>query len=125
MKKQLFFLVAIAVMVCFGCSKDDDLPADLASEIAGMYEGNWNVQNNAYGTCEIVKISDKSAKLYLKIAGIGLPVPDVNLSDGGGGKVNLNFSDSSGTISGSAQNNTITVKLTDGSTVYSFTGSKN
>ncbi len=85
----------------------------------------WNVQNNAYGTCEVVRLSDKTAKLYLKIAGIGLPVPDVNLSDGGSGKVNLNFSDSSGTISGSVQNNTITVKLTDGTTSYTFTGNKN
>ena len=124
MKKQLFFLAAITMMICFGCSNDDDLPKDLASEAVGLYEGNWNVQNNAYGTCEVVKITDTSAKLNLKIAGIQLPVPDVNLSDGGNGKINLNYSDSGGSITGSVQGNTITVKLTDGTTSYTFTGIK-
>ena len=125
MKKQLFFLALIMMMICFGCSKDDDLPKDLASEAVGLYEGNWNVQNNAYGTCEVVRITDTSAKLYLKIAGVQLPVPDVNLSDGGSGKINLNYSDSDGTISGSVQGKAITVKLTDGTISYTFAGNKN
>jgi hypothetical protein len=124
MKTQLFFLTAIIAMVCFGCSNDDDLPKDLASEVAGLYEGNWNVQNNAYGTCEVVRLSDTSAKLNLKIAGIQLPVPDVKLSDGGSGKINLNYSDSGGSISGSVQSTSITIKLTDGTTSYTFTGTK-
>jgi hypothetical protein len=124
MKKQLFFLSLITMMICFGCSKDDDLPKDLASEIAGLYEGNWNVQNNAYGTCEVERITDTSAKLYLKIAGIQLPVPEVNLSDGGSGKINLNYSDSGGSITGNVQSKAITVKLTDGTTSYTFTGIK-
>ncbi len=63
--------------------------------------------------------------MYLKIAGIGLPVPDVKLSDGGSGKINLNYSDSDGTINGSVQGASITVKLTDGTTSFIFTGNKN
>jgi hypothetical protein len=125
MKKQQFLLLAIIMlMICFGCSNDDDLPKDLASEAVGLYEGKWNVQNNAYGTCEVVRINDTSAKLNLKIAGIQLPVPDVKLSDGGNGKINLNYSDSEGSISGSFQNSAIIVKLPDGTTSYTFTGNK-
>jgi hypothetical protein len=62
--------------------------------------------------------------LYLKIAGIQLPVPEVNLSDGGSGKINLNYSDSGGSITGNVQSKAITVKLTDGTTSYTFTGIK-
>lgn len=125
MKKHHIILTLLMLAICSGCSKEEDIEADLASGIAGIYEGRWDVQNNAFGTCDVGKVSDRSVKLNMEIMGIEIPeVPDVKLSDGGNGKTNLNYSDPSGTISGSVQSKVITIKITDGSTSYTFTGNK-
>jgi hypothetical protein len=127
MKKQIFFLAAVILMICFGCSKDSDSPStDLATSVAGLYDGTWDVSGTHYGTCEVTKVTNKTARLNIKIIGIQIPgVPDVTLSDGGNGKINLKYSDSSATISGTFLNNGMTLLLTDGTTSFSFTGTKN
>jgi len=126
MKRKLFILAAIMLMICFGCSKHDDLPNDLASEAVGLYEGSWNANGGKHsGTCEVIKVTNTSVTLEMEILGVGIPeVPDVKVSDGGDGKINLKYTDSSGNINGTIQGNSITVSITDGSTTISFSGAR-
>ncbi len=126
MKKQLFFLAALIAMVCIGCSNDDeDVTSDLVSGIEGLYEGNWNVQNNAPGSCEVVRVGSNSVKLILEIKGnVGPDSPNINVSNEGNGKIYLDYTDSEGTVSGKIQGNTITLKIIEGTYSASFTGTK-
>ena len=126
MKKQyLLFLLAITLMICFGCKKDS-ASADFATTAVGIYSGTWNVSGGNYsGTCEVTKVTDNTVKLTMAIMGSGIPgVPDVKLSSGGNGKINLNYSDTSGNVSGTIQGKTIAVSITDGTTTFSFSGTK-
>lgn len=127
MKKQYFlFLAAILMLVCFSCSNDDEISDDLASGVAGLYTGSWNAYGGRYsGTCEVFKVTNKSVMLEMEILGVGIPdVPDVKLSDGGDGIINLKYTDSSGTLNGTIQGNTIVVSINDGTTTISFSGTK-
>ncbi len=126
MKTQLFLFTAIIVLVCFSCSNDDENSDDLASSAAGFYSGTWNAYGGKHsGTCEVIKVTNKSVSLEMEILGVGIPVvPDVNLSDGGDGKINLKYTDSSGNINGNIQGNSITMSITDGSTTISFSGTR-
>ena len=107
-KQQLFFLIAVMMMICFGCKKDSD-SADFASSAVGIYEGNWDAYGgNYYGTCEVSKVTNTTIKLTMEILGVSIPeIPDVKLSDDGSGKIKLSYSDPSGTVTGSIQGKTI------------------
>jgi hypothetical protein len=61
----------------------------------------------------------------MKILCVGMPeVPDVILSDGGSGKINLKYTDSSGYVEGTIQGKSITLIIDDGSTAISFAGTR-
>lgn len=61
----------------------------------------------------------------MTIVGTTIPtLPDVKLSDGGNGVINLNYSDPSGTATGSIENKTMRLTVDDGSTSISFSGIK-
>lgn len=113
------------MLICFGCSNDED-SVDLASGVEGFYSGSWRVSGyNRSGTCEVIRVSDTKVTLEMEILGVGIPeVPDVNLSDGGDGKIILKYTDSSGNINGTIQGNSITISITDGSTSLSFSGTR-
>jgi hypothetical protein len=87
----------------------------------------WNAYGSTHsGTCEVIQVSNTAVKLEMEILGVPIPeVHDVNLSDGGNGKIILKYTDSSGTLNGTFQGKTITVSITDGSTTISFSGTKN
>lgn len=126
MKKiQFLFLATVLMLICFGCSNDDDA-VDLATGVEGFYSGSWRVSGyNKSGTCEVIRVSDTKVTLEMEILGVGIPdVPDVKLSDGGDGIINLKYTDSSGTLNGTIQGNTIVVSINDGSTTISFSGTK-
>jgi hypothetical protein len=114
------------MLICFGCSNDDENSDDLASSVAGLYNGTWNAYGSKQsGTCEIFKVSNTSVTLEMEILGVGIPeVPDVNLSDGGDGKIILKYKDSSGNLNGTIQGKSIKVSITDGSTTISFSGTR-
>jgi len=125
MKAQLFFLTAVLMLICFGCSNDDD-SVDLASGVEGFYSGSWRVSGyNRSGTCEVIRVSDTKVTLEMEILGVGIPeMPDVKLSDGGNGTINLKYTDSSGNLDGKIQGESITISITDGSTSLSFSGTR-
>jgi type 1 fimbria pilin len=119
------FLAAVLMLICFGCSNDDD-SADLASGVEGFYTGIWRVSGyNRSGTCEVIRVSDTKVKLEMEILGVGIPeMPDVKLSDSGDGIINLKYTDSSGILNGSIQGKLISVSIADGSTTISFSGTR-
>ena len=125
-QKQILFTLLVVSMICFGCKKDSETP-DLAKSAAGIYTGTWTVPGvgQVAGTCEVKKVSNTAVDLIMTAGGVPTPtIPSVTLSDGGGGKINLSYSDASGTLNGSIQNNTISVTLVSGSSSSSFSGNR-
>jgi len=67
MNNKILFLAAIVMMICFGCSNDDDT-VDLASSEAGLYNGTWNTYGSKHsGTCEVLKVTNTSVTLDMEI----------------------------------------------------------
>jgi hypothetical protein len=126
MKKQLFFLAAIMLMICFGCSKDSESPAGIADDAVGVYSGSWSINSmRASGTCKVIKVSGSSVDLEMTAAGTTIPtIPKVALSDGGNGKIKLSYSDPSGSLTGTIQGNSISLTLIAGTITETFSGSK-
>jgi hypothetical protein len=126
MKKQLFFLTAIMLTICFGCSKDSETPAGIADNAVGVYSGSWSINSmNVSGTCDVVKVTGTSVDLKMTAGGQSLPtLPKVALSDGGNGKIKLSYSDPSGSLSGIIQDNSISFTLKAGTITETFLGSK-
>ena len=126
-KHQIISLSIIILMMCFGCKKDSvTTPAGIADNAVGVYSGGWYISSmNASGTCEVVKASATSVDLKMTVAGQVIPtIPKVALSDLGNGKTKLSYTDPSGTLTGTIQNNSITLTLDDGSTSMTFSGNK-
>lgn len=124
-KLHLLLLATTLVLLITGCKKDSS-QADLASMSVGIYDGTWTVYGqNVGGTCELTKVSATSVNVAMTIIGTTIPtLPGVKLSDAGNGEIKLNYSDPSGTATGSIKNNTITITIDDGDTAFSFSGSK-
>ena len=126
-KQQLLILTAIMLMFCFGCKKDfETIVAGIADNAVGVYSGGWSINSmNASGTYEVVKVSGTTVNLKMTAAGQALPViPNVALSDLGNGKIKLSYSDPSGTLNGTIQNNSISFTLIAGTITETFTGNK-
>jgi hypothetical protein len=129
MKNKLIFPLAIALLMIFwGCEKKTDDPStDYGTKASGLYTGTWVVvgTGQAAGTCKVVKVSTTSVNLEMVAGGQTLPtIPGVTLSDGGNGKINISYTDSSGTLTGTIDNNSISITLKAGSIVETFTGIK-
>jgi hypothetical protein len=125
-QKQILAIALFILVCCFGCKKDDT-SADLATGTAGYYTGTWTLVGTGTipGTCQVVKVSNSSVNLIMTANGGTVPpLPGVKLSNGGNGKVNLSYSDNSGTLNGSMQNNTLTFTITDGTVVEIFAGTR-
>jgi hypothetical protein len=127
-QKQILAIAIIISMICFGCEKNkDDNTADLSVNALGMYSGIWVVvgTGQASGTCSVNKVSTTSVNLIIKIGGqVSPPSPEINLSDGGSGKIILAYTDSEGTINGTIVNKTLSLTLKSGSITETFTGTK-
>jgi hypothetical protein len=126
-QKQIMSFAILMLLICFGCTKDDDSESvDYSIKVKGIYEGTWDAYGgNHSGSCKVTKVTGTTVNLEMEILGTALPeVPDVKLSDGGKGKINLEYSDASGTLNGSIEGKVITVIIEDGSTTISFSGSK-
>jgi len=126
--KQILTIAIIISMICFGCEKDADSPSvDFTKDIAGVYTGTWVVVGTGQvsGTCEVVKVSSTSVNLEMTAGGQNIPtLPGVKLSDGGNGKIKLIYSDASGTLNGTIDNNSIFFTLKAGSIEETFSGTK-
>lgn len=127
--KQILSLLFVLIMIGFGCEKDTDTPSSLiVNDAVGIYSGTWVVvgKGQASGTCEVIKVSDTSVNLEMTISGQVIPtLPGVKLSDEGNGKIKLSYSDPSGTLTGSIQNNSINLTLKAGTITETFSGTKN
>jgi hypothetical protein len=123
--KQIFFFLVVILMIGYGCKKDSE-STDLTSGKTGTYVGSLQVVGLATvnANCSVTKVSNTSANLVLTVVGQPVSLPGVSLSDGGSGKVNLSYSDSSGTLTGSIENATLTFTLQAGSVTEIFTGDK-
>jgi hypothetical protein len=129
MRQKLIFPLAITILlICFSCEKNSDNPSvDLSVNATGMYSGTWVVvgTGQAAGTCSVNKVSTTSVNLIVKIGGIVSPIsPEINLSDGGSGKIILSYTDSEGTINGTIVNKVLALTLKSGSITETFTGTK-
>lgn len=124
-KMHLLLLVTTLVLLFAGCKKDSS-QADLASMSVGIYDGTWTVYGQTLsGTCELTRVSSTSVNIAMTIIGTSIPsLPNVKLSDAGNGIIKLNYSDPSGTATGTISNKTITFIIDDGDTSISFSGSK-
>ncbi len=126
--KLVLMSLLLIIATAFGCKKDSESKADdLSSGAVGNYLGTWVVQGigQVSGTCEVVKVSSTKVKLILTAGGQSVPtVPNVSLSDEGGGKMRLTYSDSSGTLNGTIEGNAITLQLDSGGTSMTFSGVK-
>ena len=100
---------------------------ELAAIIMGNYTGTWVVPGlgQVSGTCNVVKVSSTKVNIIGTAGGQSLPtIPGVMLSDGGNGKINLTYSDASGTLTGVVVNNSITLTLKAGTITETFSGTK-
>ncbi len=126
--KQILTMAIIILMICFGCEKDkDDSSVDLGVNAVGMYSGTWVVvgTGQADGTCSVNKVSGTSVNLIIKIGGrTSPPSPEINLSDGGGGKIILSYTDTEGTINGTIVNKVLSLTLKSGTITETFTGTR-
>jgi hypothetical protein len=115
-------------LVSQGCDKDDNEQSnDYATKVAGSYTGIWDVIGigQVNGTCKLIKVSNTSVNLESTAGGTTVPtIPGIKLSDSGNGKIKMSYSDSSGTLNGYIEDNTITFTIKAGSIEEIFTGTK-
>lgn len=129
MRQKLIFPLAVSILViCFGCEKNSDDPSvDLATKSTGVYTGTWVVvgTGQSAGTCEVVKISGTTVNLVMTAGGQSIPtLPGVKLSDGGSNKIKISYTDSSGSLNGTIQDNSILFTIKAGSITETFSGTK-
>jgi hypothetical protein len=126
-QKHILSIAFIILMISFGCKKSSDSPAaDLGANAVGTYTGNYTVLGQSIaGTCAVTKASTTSVNIAMTVAGQSAgTLSAVNVSDGGSGKINLSYSDASGSMTGNIQGNTLTMTIISGGTTMTFSGSK-
>ena len=126
--RLLFLSMIIIASISQGCDKDDDEQSnDFATKVAGNYTGTWDVVGigQINGTCKLIRVSNSSVNLESTAGGTTVPtIPGIKLSDSGNGKVKMSYSDSSGSLNGYIEGNSITFTLIAGSIEETFTGTK-
>jgi hypothetical protein len=126
-QKPILFITIFILMICSGCKKSSTTPStDYASNAAGLYSGTFVVAGigQVPGTCEVIKVSNTSVNLKVTAGGQPSTSPGINLSDGGNGKINLSYSDSNGTITGTVENKSLTLTIVSAGTQMTFSGTK-
>jgi hypothetical protein len=70
-------------------------------------------------------VSATSVNLIIKVGGQVSPIsPEINLSDGGSGKIILSYTDSEGTINGTIVNKVLSLTLKSGTITETFSGTR-
>jgi hypothetical protein len=127
-QRQIFAIALIITMMCVGCKKEsNDSPSDLGANAAGLYSGTWVVVGigQVPGTCKVTRVTSTSVNLIISAGGQTTPAsPAIAVSDGGGGKIMIAYSDSDGTINGNVTGKTLTLTLHAGAITETFTGTK-
>ena len=126
-RKQIFYFLVVILMIGYGCKKDSDTSGDLTAGKSGSYVGSMTLvgTGTVAATCKVVKVSNTTVNLEMTVAGETIPtLPSVTLSDAGSGKINLSYTDSSGSLNGSIVNNTLTFTLQAGTIQENFSGTK-
>ncbi len=126
-QSKIIPIVVLFLLTCFGCKKNNDPSGDLGTTAAGLYSGTWTVvgMGQIPGTCQVTRNSSTIVTLNITANGSAAPsIPGIQLSNGGSGKINLSYTDISGSLTGMIINNTLTLTLTDGTIVETFAGTK-
>jgi len=118
--RDILILIMLFALSVTGCKKSSTTANDLAAKASGTYSGTYTASGAAsfQGSVEITQQSGTVNMVFLANGQTLAYVPGVQVSDGGGGTINLlnSYQATSGTVNG----NTLDCYY---STVH-FTGTK-
>ena len=115
-------IMGFLLLLATSCEKDSSSP-DYASAIAGTYYGTVTVvgSGSVSGSSKLTRSSDKVVNLSITIGSSSIPLNGIAVSKSGSSYY-LNYTDASGSFSGTVSGNSFTWTLTDGSDTITFSG---
>jgi hypothetical protein len=115
-------IMGFLLLLATSCEKDSSSP-DYASAIAGTYYGTVTVvgSGSVSGSSKLTRSSDKVVNLVITIGSSSIPLNGIAVSKSGSNYY-LNYTDASGSFSGTVSGNSLTWTLTDGSDTITFSG---
>ncbi len=120
-----FVIMGFLLLLATSCEKDSTSP-DYASKVTGTYYGTVTVvgTGSVSGSSKLTKSSDKVVNLVITIGSSSIPLNGIDVSKSGGTIYYLNYTDASGSFSGTVNGNSLTWTLTDGSDTITFSGTR-
>jgi len=112
------------LLLATSCEKDSD-SSDYASQVAGTYSGTVTIvgTGSVSGSSKLTKSSDKVVNLSITIGVSSIPLNGIDVSKSGSNYY-LNYTDASGSFSGTVNGNSLTWTLTDGNDTITFSGTR-
>jgi hypothetical protein len=122
-------LLLIVLTIIAGCKKsDNNSAANLNDSVTGIYHGTFDQSwksNYVNGTCELIKAGNNTVNIKLIIDGIpGDADGPVYLSNATNGGINIAYSKSGISLTGTIINNKLEYTSTFGDEYIKFSGRK-